>query len=154
VGALGSISHSGHLAVALVAPAGPYLTVGIDLELSELPLEGAHLVLSAKELSWLNAVGPAGRGARLQAAFSAKETAFKALHPLLSRGLAGIRQITLVPDGEGFLCWARNHPSPLLRVVVTRIGCAVLTWTAPTVKRTPLSRLIVDRPTRSEECHG
>ena len=124
-GIAASVSHSRGIAVALAAPASRFSSIGVDVEFTELPARAAHLVLTEPERTWLMAgCPPAERDRRLLDAFSAKESACKAL--------AGgtLRQIHLLPFGDSFLAWPRHRREPRLRVWVRRLGAGVLTWTA------------------------
>ena len=128
VGYTASVSHSRGIAVALAAPTERFCSVGIDLELSHLPDEAAHLVLTEPERVWLSNVdSPTERRHRLLTAFSAKESAFKALDPLFDAG--NLRRIHLIPVRDGFLAWPAGRPRVRVQVRVHPIGNGVLTWT-------------------------
>ncbi|GGV23500.1 hypothetical protein GCM10010495_43810 [Kitasatospora herbaricolor] len=132
-GCAGSISHSGGLAVAVVARTGNRPAVGCDLEFRGLPAAAAHLVLSRDEQDWmLRAAGPAECERRLLVAFSAKEAAFKAFGALLpvSEAPAGVAGVALLPVPGGFRSWPRRSPHRVLAVAVHRVGPGVLSWTA------------------------
>jgi 4'-phosphopantetheinyl transferase EntD len=79
-GIVGTISHSGHLAIAIVAKQSDYAGLGMDVEqLSPgLSAKATRLVCTPAELAWL-AMGPATWRTML---FSAKEAVFKALFPI------------------------------------------------------------------------
>jgi enterobactin synthetase component D len=126
-GVTGSVSHSGGLAVALAGATTRFRTVGVDLELTPLPLQAAHLVLTGQECE-LAAV--AGNELALLAAFSAKEAAFKALDPILDGAAPHPRHILLRSVPVGFLAWPAAHPELMVRVSVHHVGTGVLTWTA------------------------
>ncbi|MGW2366026.1 4'-phosphopantetheinyl transferase superfamily protein [Streptomyces sp. NPDC001667] len=122
-GCVGTISHSGGLAVALAAPASRFRALGCDLETRGLPLEAAHLVLSEDERAWV-----ADSERRLLFAFSAKETAFKALSVsapsrLLDVGLRAGR-------GGGFRAWRGGVPERGLDVRAHDVAGSAFTWTA------------------------
>jgi len=128
-GVAASISHSRGIAIALAAPADRFSAVGVDVELSGLPGEAAHLLLTEPERAWLDGGrSPGQREHRLLAAFSAKESARKAL----DRALVGrsLRQIHLIPGSDSFIAWPRDRRDMRLRVWVRPIGTGVLTWTA------------------------
>ena len=134
-GSTGSISHSGGLAVALVADRARYRALGCDLELRGLPLDAAHLVLGADERLWT--AGAPDRAAceqRLLAAFSAKEAALKAFTALLPNADAPttLLAVTTRPAPWGFR--ARPvHPRAAAAeaaVRVRRAGPGVFSWTA------------------------
>ncbi|MEU5419205.1 4'-phosphopantetheinyl transferase superfamily protein [Streptomyces sp. NPDC001407] len=122
-GCVGTISHSGGLAVALAAPASRFRALGCDLETRGLPLEAAHLVLSEDERAWV-----ADSERRLLFAFSAKETAFKALSdPTPSRLLdVGLR----AGRGGGFRAWRGGVPERGLDVRAHDVAGSAFTWTA------------------------
>ncbi|MEU2872326.1 enterobactin synthetase [Streptomyces olivoreticuli] len=119
-GSVGSISHSGGLAVALAAPASCFAALGCDLEVRGLPVEAAHLVLSEDERVWM-----AGSVRRLLFAFSAKETAFKALGDDAPSRLPGIG---LRPGRGGFRAWPRDVPGRVLDVRSRAVAGAAFTW--------------------------
>ncbi|KUJ41368.1 hypothetical protein ACZ90_68230 [Streptomyces albus subsp. albus] len=132
-GCVGSISHSGGLAVALAAPGRRFGALGCDLELRGLPSAAAHLVLNAAEQAWMRgAASPARAEHRLLAAFSAKEAAYKAYCALLPEGEAPalLRDIATVPVPGGFTARPKGRPGPPLRVRVDRVGPGVFSWTA------------------------
>lgn len=136
-GAVGSITHTEGIAVAVVGAASRHRSLGVDLQLSPLPAEAARLVLGAREHAWVDRAPTAAQsGLRLMAAFSAKEAVFKAADPLLAEGAPALRRIELRPvdfafglGRAGFL--ARYAPRlPALAVAVGRVGGGVLSWTA------------------------
>jgi 4'-phosphopantetheinyl transferase EntD len=134
-GVAASISHSRGIAVALAAPATCFSAIGVDLEFAELPARAAHLVLTEPERAALvGGRSQAEQERRLLAAFSAKESACKALDNAVVGG--SLRRIHLIPFGDSFLAWPRDRRELRLRVWVRRIGSGVLTWTAiPTSAR-------------------
>lgn len=125
-----SISHSRGVAVAVAGAADRFPTLGVDLELGELPVRAAHLVLREPERSLL---GPARTAPeRLLALYSAKEAAFKALSPVVGPELRGLRDIRLTPDDAGFLARAADHPGPRVHVTVRHLPRGgVLCWGLP-----------------------
>ncbi|MFD7663688.1 4'-phosphopantetheinyl transferase superfamily protein [Streptomyces sp. NPDC059788] len=138
VGCVGSISHSRGLAVALSAPERRFRAVGCDLELRGLPLEAAHLVLTADERRRVDdATHPEEAASRLLAAFSAKETAFKAYTALLpaASAPAALLDIAVRPLPGGFRCRLRGMSGHALDVQVRRIGPGVLSWAAAPAER-------------------
>lgn len=127
-GITASVSHSGGIAVAIAAKAARFSSVGIDLELSGLPVRAAHLVLTEPELAWMaRASSPAGREHRLVTAFSAKEAVYKALDPIIAAGT--LRRIHLVPAAPGFVAWPADRRDVRLPVWVHPVGTGVLAWT-------------------------
>jgi 4'-phosphopantetheinyl transferase EntD len=125
-GMMGSLSHAGGLAVALAGSTTRFRTVGVDLELTPLPLQAAHLVLADQE----HDRAMAGSELALLAAFSAKEAAFKALDPILDGSAPPPRHILLRRIPVGFLAWPAARPELMLRVNVHHVGTGVLAWTA------------------------
>lgn len=120
-GCVGTISHSGGLAVALAAPASRFRSLGCDLETRGLPLEAAHLVLCEDERAWV-----AGSVRRLLFAFSAKEAAFKALLDSAPSRLPGVG---LRPGrGGGFRAWPRDFPERAVEVRCRGVAGAAFTW--------------------------
>lgn len=85
-GTLGSISHSGDVAVAIAARAGSCLGIGIDIERvmdGRAASEIAPEALTPRERRHL-----ANDPFSVTLAFSAKESLFKALYPLLRRPMS------------------------------------------------------------------
>ncbi|MGA5131344.1 4'-phosphopantetheinyl transferase superfamily protein [Streptomyces olivoreticuli] len=127
-----SISHSNGIAVAVAGPTSLFRTLGVDLELNDVPREAAHLVLHASE-----AVLPEGDDAavarHLLAAYAAKEAAFKALSPVLGAGLPGLRALRLAPHADGYLAHAPAGPGLCLRVTVHHLSRGVLAWAVPNI---------------------
>ncbi|QKW07758.1 4'-phosphopantetheinyl transferase superfamily protein [Streptomyces sp. NA04227] len=129
-GLAASISHSRGVAVALAGAADRFPALGVDLELTDLPVRAAHLVLREPEHALLGPARTAPK--RLLALYSAKEAAFKALSPLLGPELRGLRDLRLTPDGDGFLARALVCPGPRVRVTVRHLaGGGVLCWALP-----------------------
>jgi len=100
-GIVGSISHSTitqskGFAVALTAKAPPFTVAGIDIEnLSRnltQPIE--RKICSPSELEWVNGTGFSGRKTRILTLFSAKETIYKALYPIVKRYIS-FREVEL-----------------------------------------------------------
>ncbi|MFG2753303.1 4'-phosphopantetheinyl transferase family protein [Streptomyces xanthophaeus] len=125
-----SISHSDGVAVAVAGPSERFRSLGVDLELTGLPLEAAHLVLRGAEGAALQQAGEAAQQ-RLLAMYSAKEAAFKALSPLLGPDLIGLRDLRLTTDADGFLAHAVRRPDLRMRVSVRRLPQGVLCWAVP-----------------------
>lgn len=85
-GVVGSITHSGDLAAALVAGADRWRGIGQDAEklLGEARAERlAPQLLSPAERHWLETLPEEQRGEFVTLAFSLKESLFKALFPLV-----------------------------------------------------------------------
>jgi 4'-phosphopantetheinyl transferase EntD len=124
-GIAASVSHSGGIAVATATKTNRFSSVGIDLELSGLPVKAAHLVLNEPERAWLtDADTPASREHRLVAAFAAKEAAYKALDPSLTGGT--LRRIHMIPASRGFVAWPAGRRDIRLPVWVHPVGTGVL----------------------------
>ncbi|MFI1499923.1 4'-phosphopantetheinyl transferase superfamily protein [Streptomyces platensis] len=131
----GSISHSGGLAVAVVAARQRCRALGCDLELRGLPPEAARLVLRADERRRVmdGAASPEGAAYRVLAAFSAKEAAFKACAALLpaSDAPACLLDLTVRRVPGGFLARPAGVPGcPPLEVRVHPVGPGVFSWAA------------------------
>lgn len=87
----GSITHTGALAMAAVAPVAALAAVGIDAEPDEpLPAGVEEIVLNPEERLWCAAMADPARAARL--IFVAKEAAYKCQYAL-SRALFGFDTI-------------------------------------------------------------
>ena len=85
-GIAGSISHCGGACVAAVAPAAAAAGIGIDIEaLDRIDARIAPRVCSGRELRRLRRSGAPIDRVALCRVFSAKESAFKAVFPLLRR---------------------------------------------------------------------
>jgi len=127
-GVAASLSHCQGIAVALAGPSEQFRSAGIDLELSSLPAESAHLVLTEPERAWLaNCGSTAERARRLRTAFAAKEAAYKALDPVVAIGT--LRRIHLIPAGSGFVAWPSGLRHIRLDVRIHQVGTGVLAWT-------------------------
>ncbi|SHE52595.1 enterobactin synthetase component D [Modicisalibacter ilicicola DSM 19980] len=83
---VGSITHSGTLAAALVASASHYQGIGLDAEALMSLQRGERLapqILTPNERDWLASLPTEQRGAFVTQVFSLKESLFKALFPLV-----------------------------------------------------------------------
>src|SRR5262245_16310544 len=82
-GVVGSLSHCAGLAVAAVARRSEFAGLGIDVE-PAAPVEEKLFsqIATEQERNWLETLGP-GRGEAARRLFSAKESVYKCLHPLL-----------------------------------------------------------------------
>ncbi len=99
VEAIGSISHKGDWAAALVTRRRPGCSLGLDLEHTRGPrVDISRRVLTAAELDELGRLeaqlGPAGRAAQLALRFSIKEAIYKAIDPWVRR-YVGFREVEL-----------------------------------------------------------
>lgn len=101
--ALGSISHKGDRAAALVAPRAPRLGLGLDLELVAGPrVDISQRVLTARELDELHELAggsPEARASALALRFSLKEAVYKAIDPWVRR-YVGFREVELFLDED------------------------------------------------------
>ncbi len=86
---VGSIAHSSGVAVAVVARTKDFRCLGIDIQATSLPRDPKLLerIATPQERAWVDS-GAADRGRRLYCLFSAKESAYKALHPLCGIALS------------------------------------------------------------------
>ena len=135
-GFVGAITHRRGHAAAAAAPAGRFLGLGIDLEGARpLPPRLRRRVLRPEELAALPP-GSAGEAAAMLL-FSAKESLFKALHPLTGVYL-GFQDATVqVRPGGGAQTGEATHPAggPGERrhgsgeLPETEEGGGTLTWT-------------------------
>ena len=95
-GWLGSLSHKGTRAAALVAPADDRARVGVDLELAQPARRDiAARILTPRELEGLT---DRGRGATLR--FSIKEAIYKAVDPFVRR-YVGFTEVELEVTNDG-----------------------------------------------------
>lgn len=100
--AIGSISHSRGVGVALAGLRDAVAGVGVDVELGRISLRAARGVCTPDELAWaLSAGSEAERVERATALFSAKESAYKAL-PAEAQSSLRWRDIAISPGGSGF----------------------------------------------------
>lgn len=125
--ALGSVSHKGDRAAALVAPRptgqgldqglGQGLGLGLDLELVAGPrVDISQRVLTEREQGELAALPAAARASALALRFSLKEAVYKAIDPWVRR-YVGFREVELVlagPDDPD----EREGPDELRRVAL------------------------------------
>jgi hypothetical protein len=115
-GTIGSISHSGGVAVAVAVPArGPVLALGVDIDVAgSLPADDAELVCSAAERRLLAAAGSSRSADELATQlWVVKEAAFKAWDASTGGALWGCEAASLEVDGPpGRPC--RVVPGPAL----------------------------------------
>lgn len=124
-GVVGSISHAGGLALALVADADSFRAVGVDLE-TERDVAGIEeLVLVPEERELLSGLEREERDFRLLEVFSIKETVYKAFYPELGRyfGFESART-TPLSSGDGY----RVDLAPELGVAEVRDLVARSVW--------------------------
>lgn len=85
-GTVGSITHSGDLAAALVAPATCYQGIGLDAERQLEPVRAERLapqILTPDELRRMATLPASQQAHFVTVVFSLKESLFKALFPLV-----------------------------------------------------------------------
>lgn len=122
-GWLGSISHSGDIAAALVGPVGCARLLGLDLEriiTAEIAAQIAPEIMSGQP------VGHSGLllEQEITCAFSAKEALYKALYPLTRQ----FRDFSAAHIG-----WQKDGPGAPVRVMLTLTEDWGAGWTAGTV---------------------
>lgn len=113
-GIVGSISHSGGWAACLAAWNSAAASVGVDLETLKRKrrLDIAPRICVESEIEWVaSANDETEHERRLIAVFSAKESAFKALFPLVQRYF-GFKEIALSPEKSGFAAVLNNDLGP------------------------------------------
>lgn len=105
-GVLGSITHHGDEALAIVAARHCGLAgLGLDMEpLDDLPADLWQAVLTPPELHWLSRQAEAARGTLARMIFSAKEATYKAFYPLTGR-VVGFDAMMIVPHPDA-ACFA------------------------------------------------
>lgn len=136
-GVIGSLTHSGGIALAAMGRCAEWSAIGLDLEhLSGVRrLAIAERIADADERSW---IGQSRR--RLMAVFSAKESIFKALYPA-HQAWFGFEAVTLRPTATGFDAVLRqplDRPvGSIVPVGVRWHGDAVLTWVALSNRAAP-----------------
>jgi 4'-phosphopantetheinyl transferase EntD len=133
-GIVGTISHTGDVAMAIVGRRTDYAGLGMDVELLTpgLSARGARLVCTPAELAWLDDGPPSWR----TILFSAKEALFKALFPI-ERVWLGFSdaELTWRPGESAFdarllkSAGAAHPVGSLLRVVCTVTESEVLSTT-------------------------
>lgn len=81
-GIVGCISHTGDLAVTVVASSAEYLGIGIDVERDEPVERGIERIVCRKpEQAWIAEASGSERGRRCKIVFSIKEAVYKAFFP-------------------------------------------------------------------------
>ncbi len=101
-GFVGSIAHSGEFAVAVVARAGEFLALGVDVEVATTLAEAEQaLVLTPSELAVVAALPAVERGRAALRYFCAKEAAYKAGFPA-QRRIIEFTDMHIEFDGEAF----------------------------------------------------
>ncbi|MGR3638617.1 4'-phosphopantetheinyl transferase family protein [Alterinioella nitratireducens] len=99
-GVIGSISHDGDQAMAIVTRYQGVAGLGLDMEPHEdLPCDLWETVLTPAETCWLTMRDAAARGPLARMIFSAKEASYKALYPLTG-AVVGFDAMTIRPDPD------------------------------------------------------
>lgn len=101
-GIAGAISHTSDLGIALVAPTQHTDGVGIDVEARRFAPELYDQVLRLEERSWMSLEPTSRRDDIVLAAFSAKESIFKAFYPRVGN-FFGFEAASLEPSPAGFV---------------------------------------------------
>lgn len=129
-GLVGTITHSGGIALAAVGRASAWSGLGLDLEhvSGVRRMAIAPRIADASERAWIG-TDPA----RLAAVFSAKEAIYKAIYPRY-RAFFGFEAVTLTPTADGFdarLLMDLDRPAgSVIPVGLRGLDGAVLTWVA------------------------
>lgn len=99
-GFIGSIAHSAEVAFAAVARVSSICGIGIDLEKisAEIDRKIIEHIATADERGWILADGECVTE-RMLAIFSAKESIYKALNPMLKRYI-GFKEVNLIWNQE------------------------------------------------------
>lgn len=112
-GVIGSISHCAGLAVAAVARRSEFAGLGIDVE-PAAPVEEKLFsqIATERERRWLETLGP-GQGEAARRLFSAKESVYKCLHPIVGVFL-GFHdcEVEMDLDGGSFVACVRSERLP------------------------------------------
>jgi 4'-phosphopantetheinyl transferase EntD len=117
-GVVGAITHSGSWAAAAVAWKIRYAGIGLDLERARTPRPQlvARIALPEERL-WLDSIPETRRALAFALLFSAKESIYKALHPVtnvfLGYGDAVVRPRPLTPTPPSSEGVSRPHPLTL-----------------------------------------
>jgi hypothetical protein len=125
---IGSISHAGGVAYAVVAPSGRMRSVGVDVEVRrQLPHADAEAVLGDDEQAWALASGDPDDAAT--ALWSAKEAAFKAWNEADDGALTTVdprrdMRVELAGEGDG----ARVHVTPLAELARSAVPIDGRMW--------------------------
>lgn len=110
----GSISHSQNHALCIMAKAPAWQALGIDLEFI-MPLARAQRlaaeILTADELSAWQTLPIEQQAAQLTLIFSAKESLFKALHPICQVWF-GLHDAQIEINPQGFRCTLLKDLTP------------------------------------------
>jgi 4'-phosphopantetheinyl transferase EntD len=112
---VGSISHTGSVAVAVVAPKSALTSVGVDVELDgAVQPELWPLLLRGNERAWIESQPTAAQRQWATRFFSAKEAFYKFQHPLTRRWL-DFRDVEITAaSADSFVVRVPQPPEPLL----------------------------------------
>ena len=131
VGVVGSISHSDEFGVAVVASSELFSSLGVDIQRlrSDTELDVAKRVALKSESDWIfQGRTRADMCERLTLLFSAKESAFKLLYPLVKQ-FVGFRDVEFIWD-EADRCFRgtllKDFPDGLKSGEVVKIETAVV----------------------------
>ena len=100
-GIVGSISHSGDVAIAIAARAGSCRGIGIGIDIERLMDGQGASEVASEALTLLERRRLGNDPFSVTLAFSAKESLFKALHPLLRRPMSFQLSELVAWDGQG-----------------------------------------------------
>ncbi|MFN3671564.1 MAG: 4'-phosphopantetheinyl transferase [Bosea sp. (in: a-proteobacteria)] len=100
-GVLGSISHSGDIAIALAMPANAGRGVGVDIEKILNQTEAGEIANEAMTPRERHRFAGEADAFPVALAFSAKESLFKAVHPLLRRPISFHSAELVAWDAQG-----------------------------------------------------
>jgi len=119
-GVVGSLSHTGHCAAAVVAPAARIWAVGIDLEPWEpLPAEILTRICRPEEIHRLRS-GEAPDHHQAKIIFSAKESLYKCLWPHL-RTFISFHEMEIMLAGEKQSWTAKSHTDKCASDLIRRL---------------------------------
>jgi len=101
-GIVGAISHSDSWCGAAVARQSDYSGVGFDIETADrVTRRVAKRVLTDSEMNWVGSQAGDESGKWFTLIFSAKESIYKCLPPLVGKG-ARFRDAEIIPHADGF----------------------------------------------------
>ena len=113
-GTIGSISHAGDLAVAVVAPLSAIAAIGVDIEIdAAVQAELWPLLFSPDEQRWIASRPVSEQRHWATTLFSAKEAFYKFQYPLTGRWL-DFTDVEINASGDAFTLTVLEPPIPLL----------------------------------------
>jgi enterobactin synthetase component D len=139
LGYVGSVSHSGSLAVAVVGQAQQWQSVAVDVQVWMTEIQAERLagrILLPSELEWVNQQPQVTRAAWLSRMFSIKETLYKLLYSKALRYMPfDAAEVVQLDDQQATVClskdWSAEWPSGrCITVQIAADATAVLTWAA------------------------